>query len=81
MNIGDLCKMYSEEFNVTYKEAKKVVNRTINIIAKAILTGDLVKIAGLGTFRIYFIGDEVLLGFHSSPKMENKLYNKFGGQK
>lgn len=52
IKVGDLAKMLSEKFNMTKKDALDVLNFLTEKITSALKSGQQVKIAGLGTFKV-----------------------------
>ena len=52
MNKNDLVKKTAEKANITNREAKKIVEATINSIGESLARGESVSIKGFGTFKI-----------------------------
>ncbi|GBD34740.1 DNA-binding protein HU [bacterium HR35] len=52
LKLNDLAKKMAEKFNMTKKDATDVLNFLVSEITGALKSGQQVKLAGLGTFKV-----------------------------
>jgi integration host factor subunit beta len=52
MNKSDLTKALAKEYNLNVRKAEEIVDKFVDTMAKALISGDRIEIRGLGSFTI-----------------------------
>jgi integration host factor subunit beta len=52
MNKSDLTKALAKEYNLNLRKAEEIVDKFVDTMAKALMTGDHIEIRGLGSFIV-----------------------------